>query len=774
MRLPPLSPLSPLRRLRSPIPAAWRKSLARYGGRWALGLLLTLGACCQLVGLLPSEVIERLDNICDGLRMQARPAVLDMRIVIVDIDEASLVSVGRWPWSRDVVARLVGRLGDDYRARAIGFDVVFSEPDTSSGYAVLERLAGDQLKNIPAFREQLGALRAGMDYDGLLARAMQGRPVVLGYNVSALQKKGLLPAPAFTVDALHGREVDALESPGYEANLARLQQAARGAGIFTAITDADGILRASTLLQRIGDGYYPSLSLALAAVALDASAVAPYFATSADGLSQAQLSNGGLDYVSIVRPTGSQVAIPVGEALTTTIEYRGRGGPGGGAFTYVSAADVLSGKADHRLLDGRIVLVGTTAPGLNDVRATPVNREYPGVEVHANLVRSILDNSFKHRPDYAVGAELLQLLAAGIVLSILLPLLSSLWALLATVAALAAAIGFNGWMYAANDAVLNIALCLLLILLLFVMNMSWGYLFEVRKGRALVSRFGEYVAPELVAEMADDPERYTMEGASRELSVLFADVRGFTTISETLSPKVLREYINLYLTAMSEDIRDSHRGTLDKYIGDAVMAFWGAPVAQLDHASRAVASALTMQQSARRLDAAFQARGWPPLQIGIGVNTGLMHVGDMGSKIRRAYTVMGDAVNLAARLEGVTKTYGVGIVAGAATREAAPGFCWRELDLVRVKGKNAPVAIFEPLGLLSDVPPELVDELARWHAALADVRAQRWDAAGAALEELAAARPGALLYRLYLQRLAQYRLDPPGPGWDGVTRFDTK
>ena len=225
---------------------------------------------------------------------------------------------------------------------------------------------------------------------------------------------------------------------------------------------------------------------------------------------------------------------------------------------------------------------------------------------------------------------------------------------------------------------------------------------------------------------------------------------------------------------MSEDIRSSHQGTLDKYIGDAVMAFWGAPVSFPFHASRAVATSLLMQDSAARLNREFLARGWPELKIGIGLNTGPMHVGDMGSKIRRAYTVMGDAVNLGARLEGITKVYGVDIAVGAATRLGAPEFVYRELDRVRVKGKTEPVAIYEPLGKPDALAPETVDELADWDAALVLVRAQQWDAAQAAIAGLAARHPQRALYRLYLERIGHYRSHPPGPGWDGVTSFDTK
>lgn len=739
----------------------WRsKLLPRYGARWALGLLMTLAASLHVWAFFDSDSVERLDGFLSGLRMRVEQPVLDPRIVIVDIDEKSLAQVGRFPWSRDIQADLVTKLTKQYKVGAIGFDISFPEADNSSGYKVLEKLAREELKDVPGLKSQLALLESRMDYDGLFASAMAGQPVVLGYSVSERHTKGMLPAPAFTVEQLNGRDVAAYEPDGFEANIARLQQAARGAGIFTALTDADGVIRSSTLLQRIGDGYYPSLALATAAVYLDASAITPVFAP------------GGLDEIVMFTPQRA-VSIPVGYGLVTTVQFRGKGGPGGGAFRYVPAVDVLTGAADAAVLKGAIVLVGTTAPGLKDIRVTPVNAEYPGVEVHANLIKSILDGRFKSRPDFALAVEFLQVLGFGLALTFALAVLSPLRSIVLAGAAFCAAALFNYWMYAAQDIELNSATLALLIAALFVFNVVWGYFFEVRKGRALVSRFGEYVAPELVAEMAEDPGKYNMDGDSRELSVMFADVRGFTTISEGLPPKELREYINLYLTAMSENIRDSHRGTLDKYIGDAVMAFWGAPVHFPDHASRAVATALLMQASVTRLNDQFRTRGWPRLQIGIGVNSGLMHVGDMGSTIRRAYTVMGDAVNVAARLEGITKVYGAGIAVGEATRAAAPEFLYRELDRVRVKGKSEPIAMFEPVGRRDAVDAAIAHDVAQWSDALAMFRARDWDGAAAALERLAAVQPRGL-YHLYLERIARFRLDPPGTDWDGVTNFDTK
>ncbi|OBV36684.1 CHASE2 domain-containing protein [Janthinobacterium psychrotolerans] len=744
-------------------------ALKKHGARLLLGALLTLLAACASIGLFGSDTVGRLDAMLGDMRMRVEAPLLDKRIVIVDIDEKSLNQIGRFPWGRDVQARLVSQLTGHYGVAAVGFDISFPEADTSSGYGVLANLARGELAGVPGLRSQLERLKPQMDYDALFAEAMRGQPVVLGYSVSDRQKKGVLPKPAFTVADLNGRTVTAFTAPGYEANLAQLQQAAHGAGIFTALTDSDGVLRSSTLLQRIGDGYYPSLSLATASVYLKARAIAPVFGQSADELSEAEREHGGLDHIAVFTPRG-RLDIPVGEALTTTIQFRGKGGPDGGAFRYVSAADVLMGAVPTEVLHGAIVLVGTTAAGLNDIRATPVNAEFPGVEVHANLIKSILDGHFKSRPDYALAIEFGQVMLVGLLLGCALALATPAAAVLLAGGALAGALGLNWWLYHHFDAALDIAVLLLLIAALFVANLAWGYFFEVRKGRALVSRFGQYVAPELVAQMADNPDRYSMDGESRELTVLFADVRGFTAISEQMTPQELREYINLYLTAMSEDIRDSHGGTLDKYIGDAVMAFWGAPLAFPDHASRAVASALLMQRSAARLNQEFQARGWPALQIGIGLNSGLMHVGDMGSRIRRAYTVMGDAVNLGARLEGITKVYGVGIAVSEFTCAQAPQFAYRELDRVRVKGKTEPVAIYEPRGLLAEADAGELALLASWTRVLQLLRAQDWDGAEAILLEL----PDDGLRGLYTARLRQYRNDPPGADWDGVTTFETK
>jgi adenylate cyclase len=304
--------------------------------------------------------------------------------------------------------------------------------------------------------------------------------------------------------------------------------------------------------------------------------------------------------------------------------------------------------------------------------------------------------------------------------------------------------------------------------------MAYGFFVEARGMRQITGLFGQYVPPELVDEMARNPEQFNMAPSKKELSVLFSDVRDFTSIAESLAPEDLAAYINEYLTTMSLVIREQHRGTLDKYIGDAIMAFWGAPVADPQHARNAVLAALGMQLEVKVLNEKFKARGWRPCRIGIGVNSGEMSVGDMGSRIRRAYTVMGDAVNIASRLEGITKEYGADIIVGEGTRRLLTGFVLRELDRVRVKGKDEPVTIYEPLGLEGQVDPARQDEITLWNQALRLYRAQDWDRAELQLLNLRKRTPERDLYGRFIERIAHFRVQPPGADWDGAWTFETK
>jgi adenylate cyclase len=473
----------------------------------------------------------------------------------------------------------------------------------------------------------------------------------------------------------------------------------------------------------------------------------------------------GLEWLQV-----GPLRIPVDDRASALVPYRGKQG----SFKYLSAADVIQGKADPATLKGKIVLVGTTAPGLFDLRSTPVASVYPGVEIHANLIAGMLDQSIKQKPPYVLGAEIVLLLITGVAMTFLLPLLTPVKQGLATVIVLVGAVALNLWVFHAGNLVLPLATGLLLILVLFTFSMAYGFFVEARGKRQITGLFGQYVPPELVDEMARNPEHFSMEPESREMTVLFSDVRGFTTISEGLDPKELSSLMNEFLTPLTEVIY-GHRGTIDKYMGDAIMAFWGAPLPAADHARQGILAALQMHRKLAELQPQFRSRNWPEIRIGVGLNTGRMSVGNMGSKIRLAYTVMGDAVNLASRLEGITKEYGAAIIVGESTRDLAThDFVFRELDRVRVKGKLEPVAIYEPLGVAGEVDRRTLDELKLFNQAVKLYRAQDWDMAELQLINLLKLSPDSRLYQLYLDRVTHYRDHPPGRDWDGAFTFEHK
>jgi adenylate cyclase len=327
------------------------------------------------------------------------------------------------------------------------------------------------------------------------------------------------------------------------------------------------------------------------------------------------------------------------------------------------------------------------------------------------------------------------------------------------------------WQYA--NLVLPLASLLVMISLIYVINMSYGFFVESRGKRQLAGLFGQYVPPELVDEMSKNPEAFSLEGESREMTVLFSDVRGFTTISEGLDPKQLTKLMNEFLTPMTHIIHHS-RGTIDKYMGDAIMAFWGAPLADADHAKHALKAALDMIDALAKLQQDFAAKGWPPINIGVGLNSGLMTVGNMGSEFRMAYTVMGDAVNLGSRLESLTKNYGVHIIVSEFTKELVPDFIYRELDVVRVKGKDKPVTIFEPVCEEEKLDKQTKDSLKLYREALKLYRNQNWDLAEMQLINLQKLEPQRYVYEMYIKRIAYFRQNPPGSDWDGVFNYETK
>jgi adenylate cyclase len=586
---------------------------------------------------------------------------------------------------------------------------------------------------------------------------------VLGYafssdDPSVAPKKGMLPSPVLPQGAFGPRKIAVTAWGGYTANLAELQKHAASAGHFNPWPDDDGVTRRVPMLAQYNGEYYEPLSLAMVRL-LTGMQLKPVL--SDESLSQ---DYGGLEWLQV-----GSYRIPVDEYAASLVPYRGKRG----SFKYFSMVDILNDRVPIEDLKGKIALVGTTAPGLLDLRATPVDPVYPGVEVHANLIAGILDQNIKQKPPYVVGAETLLLLVAGLAMALLLPLLNPLKSTLATAVVLSFVLITNLIVFQAGHLVLPLASGLVMILLLFVINMAYGFFIEARGKRQITGLFGQYVPPELVDEMSRNPENFSMEGESREMTVLFTDVRGFTTISEGLEPKALSSLMNEFLTPLTEIIY-KHRGTIDKYMGDCIMAFWGAPLADPQHARNAVLAGLEMHERLRALQPTFKERNWPPIKIGVGLNTGRMSVGNMGSKIRLAYTVMGDAVNLASRLEGITKEYGADIIIGEETKNAVPDVFCREVDRVRVKGKDVAVAIFEPLGMVGHVEQSRLDEAKLFDQALKTYRSQNWDLAEVQLLNLKKQASNSTLYDTFLERIPVLRENPPGEGWDGSFTFQTK
>lgn len=738
-------------------------------------LLVFLAHAAELSGF-KIRFIEQLDAIIYDTRLRlTMPRSPDQQIVILDIDEKSLGKLGRWPWSRDKMSGLIDKLFNEYGVIMVGFDVVFAEPDISSGIRSLETMAKDgPLAGSPEFKAELDRLRPTLDYDARFAKSLAGKPVVLGYYLSSeenAEKSGALPVPVLPAGSFKGRQIDWFAWKGYGANLQQFQEASVAAGLFNPFVELDGVVRRVPMLSEYNGQYYESLSLAMFRVLLGSPKVEPGYPTDK---SSGIMTKGytGMEWIELRTPKGS-ARIPVDKTVGTLVPYRGKGGPGANSFRYISLADIADGSLPKSALKGKIAIWGTTAPGLLDLRSTPVGEAYPGVEIHANLLSGMINQSFKEKPAYTIGAEVVLLLLGGLVLAVLMPFLSPVRATLVAVVAAVAIIAVNYLVYTQADIVLPLASSLLMTAALFTLNMAYGYFVESRSKRQFTELFGQYVPPELVDEMAKNPTAYSMEPKSEDLTILFSDVRGFTSISENLSPDDLRSFINDYLTEMSAAI-SQRRGTLDKYIGDAVMAFWGAPVPDAEHARQGVLTAMEMQKAAHALDKKFSAKGWPALKIGIGVNSGNVRVGDMGSKVRRAYTVMGDPVNLASRLEGRTKEYGVGILVGEGTEKTVKDVIFKELDRIRVKGKNEPVAIYEPICLESEADKKVKDELKLWRDTLKAYRSQAWDQAEVNLLNLTRMNPDCYLYEKYADRVVKFRKNPPGPGWDGVTTFDEK
>lgn len=669
------------------------KFFAKHWVRIAVSLLPMLFALGHATNVFNIDFVQTLDNIIYDTKLRAvMPRTLDSRIVIVDVDEKSLSEIGRWPWSRHKLAELTHELFENQKISLLGFDLVFAEPDSSSGLHQLKLLSETELSADLEFQTTFRKLAPSLDFDAQFADALRQRNVVLSYYLTSDSQgrtNGVLPQPVITQKSLNTAPFRATIWDGYGSNIETIALAAPRAGFFNAIADNDGVVRSVPLIASFKGDYYESLALALYRATLNSPSVVPNYARGT--------VSSNIESIKLVTP-GSAVhvkTIKVDDRAAILVPYRGLGGAAGGSYQYISATDVLNKRMNAQELKGKIVLVGSSAPGLLDLRVTPVGQTYPGVETHANLLSSMLDEKSIVVPDYAIGVEVTLLLLVGLSLAFVLPMLTASRALTFSLATLLLPMTINVYLFIEHGLAFPLATLILLSLFAYMLNMSYGYFVESKSKRELTKLFGSYVPPQLVDEMLLEPSIHTMKAQNKELTVMFCDLRGFTQLAENLEPAQLQHMLNDVFGRLTQLIVD-RRGTVDKYMGDCVMAFWGAPVRMSNHAELAVQTALDITKAIKLINQEHRAMGLPVVKLGIGINTGQMCVGDMGSFMRRSYTVVGDAVNVASRLESLTKQYGMPILVGPNTKTSAPQFAWREVDEVQLKGKHDIFTVFTP------------------------------------------------------------------------------
>ena len=680
-------------------------------------------------------------------------------VVIVDIDEDSLGALGQWPWPRTTLADLVTRL-QKLGAVAIGFDIILAEPDRMSPSLVAKSFS--QLDE--ATRSKLEQLPSN---DEVLAKAMSGGKVVLGQSgvPFPVQDGGAKDAPRTGFASMGADPTPYLITfDGLLRNLPVLEQAAAGRGVLTVRTERDGIVRRVPLVMRAGGLTVPAITIEMLRVVTNSGAI--LVRTDAAGIR------------SVAVP-GLEIPTDQNGQLWINFSPHDR-------ERYVSAKDVINGAVAADRFAGRLVLIGTSAVGLLDIKATPVDESMPGVEVQAQVLENVLTKSVLAYPNYAVGVELITALVFGTLIVVLAPWLGALTLLsLGIGVALVLVVG-AAYFYTQQGLLFDLTFPLLSTFVIYITLVFINYFREQKDRRRIRSAFGQYLSPALVEQLAQSPKKLVLGGEVRDMTIMFSDVRGFTTISESFKndPQGLTQLMNRFLTPMTNAIIE-RKGTIDKYIGDAIMAFWNAPLDDKDHERHACEAALDMLRRMKELNGVREREardeGLPflPLNIGIGVNTGQCVVGNMGSDLRFDYSVLGDAVNLASRLEGRSKSYGTPIIVGSKTAtKALADFAALEIDLITVKGKSEPEYIYALLGdpdaargddfrLMRDRITQMLEKYRRrdWNGALELLHLVRQSPNRFGLDEVC---------HLYLARIQSFQETAPPDDWNGVYAFETK
>jgi adenylate cyclase len=735
--------------------------------RWSRQFGIARAVCILLLfALVPLRIadplpIEELRLRTFDLFQVLRPREQKVRpVVIVDIDEASLREIGQWPWPRTVIADLVTRLRAA-GAVAVGFDVIFAEPDRMS-----PALAAGSFRGLDAeTREKLAALPSN---DAVFAEAIKKAGGIVVGETAASQAAPRAegenaPQTGFAIVGPNPRPF-LVTFPGLLRNIPPIEQAAAGRGMFSIDPEPDGIVRRVPVVMEAQGQLAPALTMEMLRV----------------------VSRAGAILIRADRAGVKTVAVP---GLEVPTDGRGR------FWVYfnkrdparsVSATDVLNGRVAPDRLRGRLVLIGTSATGLLDIKTTPVQPDMPGVEVHAQILENILTKSLLASPGYAIGAEIIAAVVFGLAIIVAAPMLPAAIVVALGAILIAGLIGISWYFFVGHHLLIDFTYPLISCWLIYLVLTFVNYFREQQQRQQIRSAFGFYLSPPLVEQLARSPEKLVLGGEERRMTILFSDVRGFTTISEHYKddPQGLTHLMNRFLTPLTNAIIE-RKGTIDKYIGDAIMAFWNAPVDDDEHEANACDAALEMLARAEVLNGELKREAetaggvYMPLRIGIGLNSGPCVVGNMGSDFRFNYSVLGDTVNLASRLESRTKDYRLSLVIGSRTADRAKEkFATMEIDLIQVKGKKQPELVFTVLGRAEVIEDPRCDELRDLNTQmLAAYRKQQWDESERLIErcrKLAGGFGVDGLYEMYKERIAVYRAEPPPPDWTGVYEAESK
>jgi adenylate cyclase len=719
---------------------------------WIFIYAVVVGAFLAVVVIRePRLYVELRDLGRDAVqRMYPRPYDPDTPVAIVDIDEASLAAFGQWPWPRTIMAQMTDRLFA-HGAAAVGYDIVFPEPDRTSPEAIAQtwaRFGGADAPRLP-----VGSFPA---HDTLFAQAIARAPVVLAVAGAVAGAPPVLPAGV----AVTGRWPDTIPRfGGALSNLDGLDQAALGIGAISLNSSPDGVVRNVPMVVAMGDALVPALTMELLRVVQGARG---HILRTSDGSGEL----GGATSVVLAMRTGA-LDIPLAADAGFLVHFAGFR-----PERVTSVTDVMTPQAfDPALADrvaNKIVLVGASAQGLFDIRATPIEPAVPGVTVHAEVLEQIISGHFLQRPDWMPMVEALLVMTGALGAALILASNRALAALIAVLVFAASAAAAGPYLFTTRLLIFDPLAIIAAPILVFLPGAAAGLWAKERARRSIRDRFSHFVPADLLPLIEADPETaLTPQGAERELTILFIDMRGFSTTTEGMSPENVVTLVNTFLSEIS-DALIANRATIDKYIGDAVMAFWNAPVQQPDHASLALRALPAIRDAAARASAQIKGMGLNDISVGVGINTGRAAIGFIGSRARLSYSCLGDSVNLASRLEGLTTLYGMWNCVGPDTAAACPqGMTALPLDLISVKGFSRAVEVYT---VLADDTAGLAVVAQTLATARDAYRARDWDKAAAQFTQLAQmplpdCNP-AKIAQLYLDRIAAWRMTPPPADWD--------